>query len=63
MRIKWSHKSINALGIRITHDKKALMSTSFNLIINKIENSIRIWPMSDLIVYGKVAVVKAHLQL
>ncbi len=38
------------------------MSNNFNPIINKIETSIRIWLMRDLTVYGKVAVVKAHLQ-
>ncbi len=38
------------------------MSNNVNPIINKVETSIRIWSMRDLTVYGKVAVVNAHLQ-
>ncbi len=41
-KIKWSYKSINALGIHIIHDKNVLMSNNYNPIINKIENTIRI---------------------
>jgi hypothetical protein len=51
--IKWSPDSIKSLGIHITYDKIAL---------NKLNYIIKVWSLRNFTIYGKVAVIKAHLQ-
>ncbi len=39
-----------------------MTAKNFNPLIAKIENIVKIWSMRNLSVFGKVAVIKAHLQ-
>ena len=60
--IKWSPTGVRILGIHITHNKTELLNKNYKPILTKIENIIKIWKQRDLTLYGKVAIIKAHLQ-
>ena len=60
--IKWSPKSVKVLGIHITYNKKDLLKKNYKQIVTKLENIIHIWKRRNLTLYGKVQIIKAHLQ-
>jgi hypothetical protein len=60
--ITWSPKEVKILGIHITHKKQDLIERNFNPAVAKLDNIIRIWRRRDLTLYGKIAIIKAHLQ-
>jgi hypothetical protein len=60
--IAWSPDGVKILGIHISHNKKRMMDQNYNPILTKMENIINIWKRRNLTLYGKVAIIKAHLQ-
>ncbi len=44
------------------HDTKSLIAKNFNPLIAKIQNLVKIWSIGNLTIFGRVAVIKAHLQ-
>ncbi len=61
-KVKWLQDGVKVLGIHIIHDTKTLIAKNFNPLRAKIENLVKIWSMRNLSVFGRVAVIKAHLQ-
>jgi hypothetical protein len=57
-----SPNEVKILGIHNTHKKQDLIERNFNPAVAKLDNIIRIWRRRDLTLYGKVDIIKAHLQ-
>ena len=60
--IAWSPHGVKILGIHISHNKKHMIDQNYNPILTKLENITNIWKRRNLTLYGKVAIIKAHLQ-